>query len=63
MNDAHATPPSEEEILKRMQAAYDEFAARLEALRKERMELAKRVVSRIEKRKLEEVIESLKHAL
>lgn len=55
--------PHEEETLERLQAAYDEFAGRLEALRKERFELAKRVVSRIKKRKLEEAIESLKKAL
>jgi hypothetical protein len=63
MIDPNVPAQNEEEVLQRMQAAYDEFAARLEALRKERLELAKRVVSRIEKRKLEEVIESIKHSL
>ena len=60
MNDQPVIPPGDEETIRRLQAAYDEFVAKLDALRKERFELAKQVVSRIEQQKLHDVIDSLK---
>ncbi len=61
MNDHPVpTPQEDEETVRRLQATYDEFATKLDALRKERLDLAKKVVSRIEQEKLRDVIDSLK---
>ena len=47
------------EAERKLKEAYDQFMAQIEVLKKERLEILKKVVGRIEQEKLAEVMKSL----
>ncbi len=49
-----------EDKAKQLEAAYNEFVSKLEELRKERLELTKKIIGRIEQDKIRQIFDSLK---
>lgn len=49
-----------EDKAKQLEAAYNEFVAKLEELRRERFELTKKIIGRMEQEKIRKILDTLK---
>ncbi len=59
MPDGQKLPPAQQKKMEKIRAAYDAFLSKMGVLKKKRMELTERMLKRIEKKKIDDILKSL----